>query len=74
VIDLSSLRTPGWQRVVSELSSPAADDRAFMVRLLSALCQVSGARQGALFLIPSAPRGESPDEAPADSDPRAMLV
>jgi len=74
VIDLSSLRAPGWQRVVAELASPAADDRAFMVRLLSALCQVSGARQGVLFLVPNAPRGESPDEAPADADPRAILV
>ncbi len=51
MVDLSSLKAPGWQRVVAELNAPAPDDRAFLVRLVSALGQVSGARQAALFLV-----------------------
>lgn len=75
MIDLSNLRAPGWQRVVAELSAPAADDRVFMARLLGALCQVSGARQGVIFTVPIQPRGESGSSEPApDADPKPILV
>lgn len=49
--DLSSLRTPGWQRVIGELSSPSSDDRVFLLRLLGVLGQVSGARQAVLWTL-----------------------
>jgi hypothetical protein len=67
VIDLSSVKTPGWQRVVAELASPAPDDRAFLARLLSVLGQVSGAKQAVLF---SVDRGEGE----ASPEPRAVLT
>ncbi len=51
--DLSKLRAPGWQRVVAELSAPAPDDKMFLVRLVSVLAQVSGARQAVLFQAPA---------------------
>ena len=35
MIDLSNLKAPGWQRIVSELSAPAPDEAAFIVRLFS---------------------------------------
>ncbi len=51
MIDATNLKAPGWQRVVAELSAPAPDDRAFVVRLLACLTQVSGARQGVLLVV-----------------------
>ncbi len=51
MIDLSNLRAPGWQRVVTELNAAAPDDRAFLARLLAVLQQVAGARQAVLFAI-----------------------
>lgn len=53
MIDLSNIKSPGWQRIVTELSSPAPDDRSFLFRLLAALTQVAGARQGVLFAVPA---------------------
>jgi hypothetical protein len=69
VIDLSSLKTPGWQRVVAELSAVAADDRVFLARLVSVLGQVSGAKQAVLFYVD---RPES--ESASAPEPRPMLT
>lgn len=49
MIDLSSVKAPGWQRVVAELHAPAPDDGAFLGKLASVLAQVSGARQAIVF-------------------------
>lgn len=68
MIDLSSLKTPGWQRVVSELHAASPDDRTFLYRLVAVLAQVSGARQAVLFAVD---RAEG-DAAP--SDPRPVLA
>lgn len=70
MIDLSNMKAPGWQRIVAELASPAPDDHAFHLRLVSALAQVSGARQGVVFVLPPAPD----DEAAARPDPRPVLT
>lgn len=51
MIDLSNLKAPGWQRVVAELTASASDDRAYVLRLLSVLGQVSGARQAVFFTV-----------------------
>lgn len=51
MIDLSNIKAPGWQRIVTDLSAPAPDDRAFLLRLLAALVQVAGARQGVLYAV-----------------------
>jgi phosphotransferase system IIA component len=51
VIDLSNLKAPGWQRIVAELSAPAPDDSAFIMRLVSVLGQVAGARQAVFFTV-----------------------
>jgi biotin carboxyl carrier protein len=53
VIDVTSLKSPGWQRIVAELTSPAGDDRAFLDRLLRVLAQASAARQAVLLLAAS---------------------
>lgn len=66
--DLSNIKAPGWQRVVSELSSPAGDDRVFLLRLVGVLGQVSGARQAVLFTV-GGQRENSPE-----FEPRATLV
>ncbi|HYD01455.1 MAG TPA: hypothetical protein VEB22_09535, partial [Phycisphaerales bacterium] len=50
MIDLTSLKAPGWDRVVSELSAPAADDRSYLERLTRVIGQVSAARQAAVFI------------------------
>jgi len=68
VIDVSNMKAPGWQRVVADLVTPAPDDRAFFVRLLGVLGQVSGARQGVLFLVP-----QSSDDT-AGVEPAPMLT
>lgn len=66
--DLSSLRTPGWQRVVGELSAPTGEDRVFLLRLLGVLGQVSGARQAVLWTLQG-----SRDDA-MGIEPKAALV
>jgi len=68
VIDLSSLKTPGWARIVAELHAPAPDDRTFIHKLVAVLSQVSGARQGVLFAVEA---GESEATAP---EPRPLFV
>ncbi|MFT3686671.1 MAG: efflux RND transporter periplasmic adaptor subunit [Phycisphaerales bacterium] len=50
MIDLTSLKSPGWDRVVAELSAPAVDDRAYLERLTRLIGQVSAARQAAMFI------------------------
>ena len=59
MIDLTSLRAPGWGRVVAELSAPAPDDRAYLERLMAVMAQVSAARQAVLM----APDRREGDEA-----------
>ncbi|CAG0993554.1 hypothetical protein PHYC_02433 [Phycisphaerales bacterium] len=66
--DLSSLKTPGWQRVVSELTAPAGDDRVFLLRLIGVLGQVAGARQGVLFSL------DGQREPTPEIEPRAVLL
>ncbi|NUQ54205.1 MAG: hypothetical protein HUU19_16135, partial [Phycisphaerales bacterium] len=74
MIDLSNMKAPGWSRLVADLAAPAPDDRIFLARLLGVLGQVSTARQGVLFTIASAPKGERPDEPTPDVEPKAVLV
>ncbi len=70
MIDQSKLRSPGWQRIVSELTADAPDDRVFLVRMLAVVSQASGAKQGVLWAVPSA----DSDDAQAAVDPRGLLV
>lgn len=70
MIDLSKLKAPGWQRVVTELSAPVPDDRAFLTKLVSILAQVSGARQAVLFSIGST-AGENEGGI---AEPRPLVV
>jgi hypothetical protein len=74
VIDLSNLRAPGWQRVVAELSAPAPDDRIFTTRLLTALCQIAGARQGVVWAVPMTARESAPTEPAPEVEPKPVLV
>jgi multidrug resistance efflux pump len=61
VNDVSSIKAPGWQRVVAELTAPAADTNIFLLRMLGVLGQVSGARQGVLHLVVAGnAQGEDP--------------
>lgn len=64
--DLSNLKAPGWQRVVAELAAPAADDKLFLIRLVSVLGQVSDARQAVFWSVPA--QKDDP------SEPKAILV
>ncbi len=66
MIDLSSLKAPGWQRIVAELNAPAPDDRVYLERMLRILAQVSAARQAVLY-VPDKSDGE-------EVDPRVELV
>lgn len=70
MIDLNKLRTPGWQRVVAELTAPAPDDRIFLMRLLAVVAQASGAKQAVLVSVPA---GDA-DDAQAAATPRPILV
>lgn len=69
MIDLSSLKTPGWQRVVAELNTPAPDDRTFLHRLVAVMAQVSGSRQAVLFAV----EREQAEQA-SPPEPRAVVV
>lgn len=69
MIELSNLKTPGWQRIVSELTAPVSDDKVFLLRLTSILGQVTGARQAVFFLIPS-----QNSESPTGPEPKPTLV
>src|SRR4051812_8916241 len=74
VIDLSSLKAPGWQRILAELHAPAADDRAFLVRLVAVLAQVAGSRQAVLFAVDRTEGDEGAAGAPGLAEPRPILV
>ncbi len=50
MIDMTNLKSPGWQRVVLELSGGVPDDKSFYERLMRILAQVSAARRASLFL------------------------
>lgn len=67
MIDMSKLKAPGWKRVVAELSATAPDDNTFLVRLVSVLGQVAGARQVVLFAIDSAAGDEQTEHGEARS-------
>lgn len=67
MIDQSKLRSPAWQRVVAEMSAGVPDDRAFLVRSLDIMAQVSGARVGVLLALD--PAGEA-----GEPEPRALLT
>lgn len=66
MIDVTNVKAPGWQRIVSELTAGAPDDRAYFERLLRVIGQVSAARQAAL-LVPDRTDGE-------EVEPRVELV
>lgn len=65
MIDVSNIKAPGWQRVVSDLAVSMPDDRVFLLRLLSTLGQVSGAKQAVLFTI----TGPAMEKGPAEAKP-----
>jgi len=66
LIDLSNVRAPGWQQVVTDLNSPAPDDRVFLERLVRIVAQVTAARQGVLF---------GPDRADGEEiEPKVELI
>ncbi len=62
MIDLTNLKSPGWQRVVAELAAGAPDDKAFFERLMRVMAQVSAARRATL-MVPSR-AGESEEIEP----------
>lgn len=70
MIDLTNLKSPGWQRVVAELSSSAPDDKAYFERLMRILAQVSASRK-ALLLFPSRGEGDEIEPRIAGSWPEA---
>ena len=52
MIDVTNVKAPGWQRIVSELTAGAPDDREYFERLLRVIGQVSAARQAAPVASP----------------------
>lgn len=77
MIDLSNIKAPGWQRVVADLSSPAPDDRTFAARMVTRLAQISGARQGILFVIAesqSAPDEQTPSAPPVEAQAQPIFT
>jgi biotin carboxyl carrier protein len=65
MIDISNIKSPGWQRVVGDLSQPLPDDRVFLLRMLSTLAMVSGARQGVLHALSPGASDNAPPEVKA---------
>jgi len=74
VIDVSNIKSPGWHRVVAELSQPLPDDRVFLLRLLSTLGLVSNARQGVLFSVVGSQEQNSAEVKPAQVWPFAADI
>ncbi len=68
MIDQSSLKAPGWQRIIAELQQTAPDDATFLARLVAVLGQVSSARQAVLFAV------ERETEDAAAREPRVMFA
>lgn len=64
MIDLKTVKSAGWQRIVSELARAADDERAFLPTLVASLGHVSGAKQSALLTL----------AAGDDQTPRAEVV
>ncbi|MEM7623723.1 MAG: GAF domain-containing protein, partial [Planctomycetota bacterium] len=64
MIDLKTVKSVGWQRIVAELARAADDERVFMPTLVASLGHVSGAKQAALLTLPA---GDDPE-------PRAEVV
>jgi multidrug resistance efflux pump len=58
MIDLTTLKAAGWQKVVAELSADCPDDRQYLERLLKVMARVSAARQAVLF-VPGGPPGDA---------------
>ena len=63
MIDKTTLKAPGWQKVVQELLTPAPDDASFLARLLSVLGQVAGAKQAVLMVVPNVESADTAGEA-----------
>ncbi|MDX9910406.1 MAG: efflux RND transporter periplasmic adaptor subunit [Phycisphaerales bacterium] len=76
MIELQSLRSPAWRQVVRELSRPAQDDRAFLIRLASVLGQVTSARSATLWLVESgaAEGGDAGEPRPLYRWPQAPVA
>jgi len=60
VIEQTSLKSPGWQKVIAELSAWCPDDRTYLERLLRVIARVSTARQ-AVLAIPAGGDANQPD-------------
>ena len=58
MIDVSSLRAPGWEQLVRELAATPPDDGLFLRRLLAVLGQATASRQAALVLPQPGAGGE----------------
>lgn len=58
MIDLTTLKAAGWQKIVAELSADCPDDRQYLERLLRVLARVSAARQAVLF-VPGGTPGDA---------------
>lgn len=58
MIDLTTLKAAGWQKVVAELTADCPDDRQYLERLLKVMARVSAAKQAVLF-VPGGPPGDS---------------
>lgn len=74
MIEVTNIKSPGWQRVVADLSAPLPDDRVFLLRLLSTLGMVSNARQGVLMLLAGPTSGGGGGTEPAGVEVRPAQV
>ncbi len=74
MIDVSNIKSPGWHRVVAELSQPLPDDRVFLLRLLATLGLVSNSRQGVLHSVLPGSEGSPAEVKPAQVWPFAADV
>lgn len=72
MIEVSNIKSPGWGRVVADLSAPLPDDRVFLLRLLGTLGMVSGARQASILLPVAGPA--SPSAAGSADGPEVRFV
>lgn len=71
--DVSNLRTPGWQKVVADLTAPAPDDKSYLVRLVTVMAHVAGAKQAALLAFDPIPV-EGGGDGGGLSEPRVVFV
>ncbi|MGQ0626824.1 MAG: efflux RND transporter periplasmic adaptor subunit [Phycisphaerales bacterium] len=60
MIDQSNLKSPGWAKVIAELSAHCADDRTYLDRLLRIIAKVSTAKQ-AVLAVPAGGENAQPD-------------